>query len=276
MAAALPDSLYGNEISQQNTCRTRLEKKSCYCAIRIGKNQQGRVEQKETKSHPGDFVMDCCRIFETLVDGSGDIKGFAVDDHLGQPGQPPSRAMKCRLLAPPGPTGLAQTMLLNVSVRCCAARPPSGSQLFQRINRACSGVTFDRMANGLIQFTDQFPGQVWLEILLLAGLTDTPAALTRIAEWATRIKPARVQLNTVCRPPAEKYARPVSNEQMQALSLFFAGPVEIIGKIPAQQAPSTTIHTLGDSEIMAMLNRRPCTAEDIAAGLRLHLGLAQK
>ena len=149
-------------------------------------------------------------------------------------------------------------------------------QLFQRINRACSGVTFDRMANGLIQFTDQFPGQVWLEILLLAGLTDTPAALTRIAEWAARIIPARVQLNTVCRPPAERYARPVSIEQMQTLKVFFAGPVEIIGEIPAQQAPSTTIHTPGDSEIMAMLSRRPCTAEDIAAGLRLHLNEALK
>jgi wyosine [tRNA(Phe)-imidazoG37] synthetase (radical SAM superfamily) len=149
-------------------------------------------------------------------------------------------------------------------------------RLFKRINRPCSGITYDRMVKGLIQFTHQFPGQVWLEILLLAGLTDTPAAVTRIAERVSRIQPARVQLNTVCRPPAEKCARPVAIEQMQVLKAYFTGPVDIIGEIPAGQVPLTTAGTAGNREILAMLSRRPCTAEDVAGGLRMHLNEALK
>jgi wyosine [tRNA(Phe)-imidazoG37] synthetase (radical SAM superfamily) len=149
-------------------------------------------------------------------------------------------------------------------------------QLFQHINRPCRGITYDRMVNGLIQFADQFPGQVWLEILLLADLTDTPAAVTRIADWAARIKPARVQLNTVCRPPATKYARPISIEQMQTLKVFFTAPVDIIAETPPEQVPLTTVNTPTDCEIVAMLSRRPCTAEDIAAGLRMHVNEALK
>lgn len=148
--------------------------------------------------------------------------------------------------------------------------------LFRCINRPCSGITYDRMVKGLIHFTRQFPGQVWLEILLLAGLTDTPAAVTRIADQVSRIKPARVQLTTVCRPPAEKYARPVAIETMQALKVYFTEPVDIIGEIPVGQAPLTAVHTAGDHEILAMLSRRPCTAEDVAGGLRMHLNAVLK
>jgi wyosine [tRNA(Phe)-imidazoG37] synthetase (radical SAM superfamily) len=148
-------------------------------------------------------------------------------------------------------------------------------RLFQRINRPCGGITYDCMVNGLIEFTHQFPGQVWLEILLLAGLTDTPAAVSRIAEVVSRIRPARVQLNTVCRPPAEKFARSLSREQMMALKAFFAEPVDIIGET-APQSSFAAFYTAGNREILAMLNRRPCTAEDVAAGLRMHANEALK
>lgn len=111
---------------------------------------------------------------------------------------------------------------------------------------------------------------------MLTGLTDTPAAVTRIAEQVLRIQPDRVQLNTVCRPPAEKYARPIAIEEMQALKAYFRGPVDIIGEIPAGQAPLTARGTSGDREILAMLSRRPCTAEDVAGGLRMHLNEALK
>jgi wyosine [tRNA(Phe)-imidazoG37] synthetase (radical SAM superfamily) len=149
-------------------------------------------------------------------------------------------------------------------------------RLFQRINRPCGGIAFDSLVNGLIQFTHQFPGRVWLEILLLGGLTDTPAAVSRIAEVVSRIRPARVQLNTVCRPAAENFARSLSIEQMQELKAFFAGPVDIISETAAEQLPLVASCPAGDREIQAMLGRRPCTAEDVAAGLRMHMNEALK
>ena len=149
-------------------------------------------------------------------------------------------------------------------------------RLYRRINRPCRGIAYERMVSGLIQFVQQFPGQVWLEIMLLGKLTGTPAAVTRIADGVSRIKPDRVQLNTVRRPPAEKFARSISMEQLQALRAFFAEPVDIIGEIPAEPAPLATGYTAEDHEIVAMLSRRPCTAEDVAAGLRMNVNAALK
>jgi wyosine [tRNA(Phe)-imidazoG37] synthetase (radical SAM superfamily) len=96
------------------------------------------------------------------------------------------------------------------------------------------------------------------------------------AHWVSCIKPARVQLNTVCRPPAEKCARSISIEQMQTLRAFFSDPVDIVGEIPAPQVAPATVCTAGFHEIVAMLCRRPCTAEDVAAGLRIHVNEALK
>ena len=150
------------------------------------------------------------------------------------------------------------------------------SRLFKRINRPCSGIAYERMVSGLIQFAHQFPGQVWLEIMLLGELTDMPAAVSRIAEWVSRIKPARVQLNTVCRPPAERYARSISMERLQALRVLFPEPVDIIGETSAEHVSPAIVFSAGDREIVAMLHRRPCTAEDVAVGLRMHVNEAIK
>jgi wyosine [tRNA(Phe)-imidazoG37] synthetase (radical SAM superfamily) len=148
-------------------------------------------------------------------------------------------------------------------------------RLFRRINRPCGGIDYEGMVDGLIQFTGHFMGRVWLEILLLAGLTDTPAALSRLAELVSRIGPARVQLNTVCRPPAETCARSLSGEQMQAAKAFFAEPVDIIGET-ASHPSFAAVYAAGDREILAMLGRRPCTAEDVAVGLGMHTNEALK
>jgi wyosine [tRNA(Phe)-imidazoG37] synthetase (radical SAM superfamily) len=150
------------------------------------------------------------------------------------------------------------------------------SQLFECINRPCRGIDFDRMVDGLVQFTHRFPGQVWLEMLLLSGWTDTPEAARRLSELVSRIEPARVQLNTVCRPPAEKHARSLSIEQMQALKRFFPEPVDIIGETAPQPVQERTFPAVREHDILALLARRPCTAEDVAAGLRLHVNEALK
>jgi wyosine [tRNA(Phe)-imidazoG37] synthetase (radical SAM superfamily) len=100
--------------------------------------------------------------------------------------------------------------------------------IFQYVNRPHREISFDNMVNGLIDFTDDYPGQVWLEVLLVSGVTSMAADVEKIAGWANKISPARVQLNTVCRPAAEDYACAVACNQMNNLAGLFAGKVEII------------------------------------------------
>jgi len=141
--------------------------------------------------------------------------------------------------------------------------------LFQYVNRPHEGISFDTMVEGLATFTKRFPGEVWLEVLLLAGVTGLAAETKKIAAIANPLGVARIQLNTATRPPAEEFAFALSSAQLQELKDLFHGQVDVISetlpKVKDEAAPGQA----SDADILALLDRRPCTVEGIAAGLAL-------
>jgi wyosine [tRNA(Phe)-imidazoG37] synthetase (radical SAM superfamily) len=148
--------------------------------------------------------------------------------------------------------------------------------LFRYVNRPHGDISFERMVDGIAAFTMRFPGQVWLEVLLLAGVTGISSEVKKIAALAKRIGPARVQLNTVSRPPAEEFALPLSTDQMLALKGFFLGEVDIIGESDPAGARVSVFYEAREGDILALLSRRPCTSEDVAVGLGIHVTEALK
>ncbi|MDO8834333.1 MAG: radical SAM protein [Vicinamibacterales bacterium] len=142
---------------------------------------------------------------------------------------------------------------------------------FQRVNRPHGEIDFHRMVDGLATFTKRFDGEVWLEVFLVEGQTGTPEEVRKIADLVARIAPARVQLNTVTRPPAEPLAHPVTEEQLTRLAALFTGRVEIITDYPVGGRPSDVLCAATSEDILVVLGRRPCTAEDLSMGLGLPL-----
>jgi wyosine [tRNA(Phe)-imidazoG37] synthetase (radical SAM superfamily) len=147
--------------------------------------------------------------------------------------------------------------------------------LFQKINRPHPALSFEQMVDGLAAFTRRFTGKVWLEVLLLAGMTGTAREVEKIAAHVNRIHPERVQLNTVCRPPAETFATSLSADQLHALADLFAVPVDIIHYDETENTTSSA-ENIQVADILAMIDRRPCTADDVARGLGIHVNAALK
>ncbi len=144
------------------------------------------------------------------------------------------------------------------------------SETFQRINRPQEGIFFTQMVEGLATFTRDFPGEVWLEVFLLAGLNDSPASIANLVALTRKIRPARIQLNTVTRPPAEGFALAPAPERLQELLNAFPGQVEIICETEPATPPAGETPRIEDAQILALLGRRPCTPNDIARGLGIH------
>jgi wyosine [tRNA(Phe)-imidazoG37] synthetase (radical SAM superfamily) len=84
-------------------------------------------------------------------------------------------------------------------------------ELFRRIDRPCPEITFDAMKQGLVQFA-HMPrrGQLWVEMMLVEGINDSPEALEQTRWVLQAVGPDRVFVDTPIRPPAEDFARPVS------------------------------------------------------------------
>ena len=144
-------------------------------------------------------------------------------------------------------------------------------QLFQYVNRPHGSLSFDQTVNGVIDFSRNFTGQIWLEVLLLGGVTGIQSEVEKIASLVKLIQPAKVQLNTVYRPPAEETAFPLTVEQLLALKNTFPVDVDIIGNLKQPETPVSEIRAVTDDVVIALLSRRPCTIVDIASGLGMHV-----
>lgn len=144
-------------------------------------------------------------------------------------------------------------------------------RLFQYVNRPHRDISFEQMVAGLVAFTKHFRGEVWLEVFLLGGVTEILTEVEAMASIVRQINPARVQLNSISRPPAEEYAFPLSADQMLALKSLFPGDVDIVSETRRNDAPGAASDRIEDADILALLGRRPCTSKDIAAGLGLHI-----
>jgi wyosine [tRNA(Phe)-imidazoG37] synthetase (radical SAM superfamily) len=140
--------------------------------------------------------------------------------------------------------------------------------MFQLANRPHEDVSFERMHSGLIDFRREFRGEYWLEVFVLGDYTALPAEFAKVARCVNLIRPDRIQLNTVTRPPAEQYAVGISLERLGDLASAFHLPAEVIADFRGIHRQAEFV--AGREEILQMLRRRPCSVDGIAGGLDMH------
>lgn len=142
--------------------------------------------------------------------------------------------------------------------------------LFQYVNRPHEEISFERLVDGLECFTNRFKGEVWLEVMLLAGVTGIRDEVEKIASIVGRISKARIQMNTVVRPPAEPFAKPLSGRQMIAFKGIFPVKTDIIVDRETIHLPTCPDSISTGDEIVSLISRRPCTSDDVACSLGLN------
>ena len=138
-------------------------------------------------------------------------------------------------------------------------------ETFLKLNRPVPGLSLEKIIEGLEALRGEFSGEIWLEIMLVAGLNDSPVEVEALAAAAERISPHRIQLNTIDRPPAYPEARALPLERLEEIAGFFRPRAEIISrealkKKGGERAPK-------EEEVLALLSRRPCPSEEIAQAL---------
>ncbi|MCG6963681.1 MAG: radical SAM protein [Acidobacteria bacterium] len=143
-------------------------------------------------------------------------------------------------------------------------------ETFQLVNRPAPGLTLDEVTRGLVEFRREYAGEIRLEVMVLDGITDIPDRVAQIARLARRIQPDRIDLNTPVRPTFDERAVPVPWERLAELAELFSPVAEVVAETGTPGDESAVSRSPQGEEILALLFRRPCTADDIAAGLGLH------
>ncbi len=137
--------------------------------------------------------------------------------------------------------------------------------IFSRVNRPDRALRLDRMLEGLAAFRREFKGEIWLEVMLVASVNDSPAHVRKLRKIIDACGADKVQLNTVVRPPADRGARPLGERRMKAIGKALGPTCEIAVKFPGKSGKPSGGKL--EKAILAMVRRRPVTASDVAASL---------
>lgn len=141
-------------------------------------------------------------------------------------------------------------------------------EFFRWVNRPAEGLTLDQILDGLTRFRSRYTGKIWLEVMVLAGMTETQTRLQALSAAVARLRPDRVQLNTPVRPGGQDFAVPLSAERLASLCPLFAPRAEVVAE--GVNAETEGLRTNADRRrLLALLRRRPCTLEDVCRGLGL-------
>jgi wyosine [tRNA(Phe)-imidazoG37] synthetase (radical SAM superfamily) len=141
----------------------------------------------------------------------------------------------------------------------------ASADMLARVNRPHPSLKMSRIIEGLVKFRREFKGSIWLEVMLVKAVNDSPSHLRKLKEAIARINPDKVQLNTVVRPPAVKFARALSRSDLEKIKKFFGKNSEIIAgfKKKPQMPPAENL----EGVILSLVQRRPVTLQDIVASL---------
>ena len=135
---------------------------------------------------------------------------------------------------------------------------------FARINQPCPGLDLESVIAGLEAFRREYAGKIWLEVFILKGVNDGPADIEALRRALERIKPDKVQLNTLDRPPAYEGALSADFSLLEGIRDRWRGlDVEIIKRAGRREEIAAFSSNLENS-LLNTIRRRPLTLGDLA------------
>jgi wyosine [tRNA(Phe)-imidazoG37] synthetase (radical SAM superfamily) len=125
-------------------------------------------------------------------------------------------------------------------------------------------------------FRDEYRGKIWLEVLIIPGYNDSKTNLKLLKEAFEKIRPDRIQLNTLDRPGTIADLRSASHTELEQIISFWDLPnVEIIARTDKRK-DSTSYRDDKETAILETIARRPCTTDDLSFILGLHINEINK
>ncbi len=108
---------------------------------------------------------------------------------------------------------------------------------WRRMHRPHGDLVLYAVIEGLVNFSQEYGGDLWLEVMLVHGLNDSDASLKALRESIRRIRPGRVDLLTPIRPSTEDWVEvPEPDRVLRAEELLGSGEAmvrEAVGSFDA-------------------------------------------
>lgn len=134
-------------------------------------------------------------------------------------------------------------------------------EVFRKIDRPHEGIDLNRLVESVISFSKAFKGRLFIEILFVKGLNDTPEEISALDQVLQKLDCERIDLGTIDRPPAYPIEG-ISYERLLEISQTFSKelPIHIASRKEVHSEPSS----YDEAEIINTLDKRPLTHDDVS------------
>lgn len=135
-------------------------------------------------------------------------------------------------------------------------------QIFKKIDRPAEGIEINTIIENIKRFSHIFKGKLFIEILFVKGINDTPDETEALNRALNSIQCDRIDIGTIDRPPAYP-VQGLNFEELHTLSHRFDPtlPIHIVSRTHASAKPGS----YSNDEILTTLDKRPLTKDDIDA-----------
>jgi wyosine [tRNA(Phe)-imidazoG37] synthetase (radical SAM superfamily) len=132
--------------------------------------------------------------------------------------------------------------------------------IFKKIDRPHKSIKVEDIVKQVVAFSKVYTGKLFIEILFVHELNDTPAEVQKLNDVLLDVNAIRVDIGTIDRPPAYPVMG-VSYKELHNISMLFDSslPIHIASRIHAE--PNNAPYT--EEEILNTLDKRPLTFDDI-------------
>ena len=148
--------------------------------------------------------------------------------------------------------------------------------IFRKINRPFHNLNIDDYIQGLVDFRNEFKGEIWLEVFIIPRYNDNIQELDLLKKAFGRINPNIIQLNTLDRPGVvSKIKAATQNDLQKIVDYWQLKNVEIVAKSTARKKIESFRKDF-ETAILETIYRRPCTLNDLEEILGLHVNEINK
>ena len=132
----------------------------------------------------------------------------------------------------------------------------------QKLDRSHSSIDVENIKAGMLAFKSKYKGPLIIEILIVKTLNDTKEEIEKINAFLLKLKPTRIDISSIDRPPAYS-VQAVNYEELLRISHLFDSTLPVY--IASRKKAEISASSYSDDEILDTLDKRPLTKEDIEA-----------
>ena len=142
--------------------------------------------------------------------------------------------------------------IVKISLDCAT------KECFKRLDRISKNLNYKKIIQGIINFSKDFKNELVIEILVVSGINDKKEEILKIKEILEQIKPDRVDLSTIDRPPAYEVKPVEFKKLLEFKEILKEFNVTIASKNKTKQNLS-----FSKEELLNLLNLRSLNEDDI-------------